>query len=83
MTADTRADGDSARPTCDADGGGCHLCGDVAEVGRVLAVEEATRTAMVEFAGHRATVALDLVEAGPGDDVLVHLGFAIERVSAS
>ena len=66
---------------CDARSGPCHLCGDEALVGRVLEIDARTRTATVELAGHRATVALDLVDAGVGDDVLVHLGFAIERVS--
>jgi hydrogenase maturation factor len=69
--------------TCDAREAGdeqCHLCGDVAVPGRVLEVNEATRTAFVMIGGERVSVALDLVEARVGDDVLVHLGFAIERL---
>lgn len=66
---------------CDGQAGECHLCGDEAVVGRVLEIDARARMATVELAGHRATVALDLVDAGVGDDVLVHLGFAIERVS--
>ncbi len=58
----------------------CHLCGDEAFAGRVLQVDAAARTALVAFQGGSATVAMDLVDAGVGDDVLVHLGFAIERL---
>lgn len=65
---------------CDAASGECHLCGDVATVGRVMAIDATTRTATVAFADATGTVALDLVDAGVGDDLLVHLGFAIERV---
>ncbi|MDQ6634423.1 MAG: HypC/HybG/HupF family hydrogenase formation chaperone [Gemmatimonadota bacterium] len=35
------------------------------------------------FSDASATVALDLVDASIGDDVLVHLGFAIERVGTA
>ena len=66
---------------CDGPPGECRLCGDEAVVGRVLAIDARARTATVELSGHMATVALDLVDATVGDDVLVHLGFAIERVS--
>lgn len=68
---------------CDARNGECHLCGDVAVVGRVLEVDALSGTATVAFGEGCATVALDLVEASAGDDVLVHLGFAIERVGAA
>lgn len=67
-------------PHCDATDGSCHLCGDVAVVGRVLHVDETARTATVRFDSHSADVALDLVDAQVGDDVLVHLGFALQRV---
>ena len=70
----------TAAPHCDARTGPCHLCGDEALVGRVLDVDAHTRTATVAFPDGAATVALDLIDAGVGDDVLVHLGFAIERV---
>ena len=41
------------------------------------------RTATVNFDEGSATVALDLIDANVGDRVLVHMGFAIERVEAS
>ena len=65
---------------CDERTGRCHLCGDEAVVGRVLDIDARTRTASVEFPEGPATIALDLVDANVGDEVLVHLGFAIERV---
>lgn len=68
---------------CEVRDGTCHLCGDEAVLGRVLDVDARARTATVAFADGAATVALDLVEAGVGDDVLVHLGFAIARVPAA
>ena len=70
----------SVLPHCDAASGECHLCGDVATVGRVIAIDEKDRSATVAFADGTSTVALDLVDASVGDDLLVHLGFAIERV---
>ena len=68
---------------CDSRAGHCELCGDDAEVGRVVDVDSNTRMATVAFAAGLATVALDLVDAGVGDDVLVHLGFAIERLGTT
>ena len=76
MTAPTRVH------PCDATTGPCHLCGDTAVVGRVVDIDDGATTATVAFQQGTATVALDLVEARVGDDVLVHLGFAIERVGA-
>lgn len=74
-------------PRCDARDGRCHLCGDEAVPGRVLAIDERARTATVAFdsgsVGTTATVALDLVDARVGDTLLVHLGFAIERLGAA
>ena len=70
----------SAMPHCDVASGDCHLCGDVATIGRVMAIDAAARTALVAFTDVTSTVALDLVDASVGDDLLVHLGFAIERV---
>jgi len=61
----------------------CHLCGDVAEVGRVLGVDASTRVATVELPDGVQSVAIDFVDAHVGDHVLVHLGFAIERVGAA
>ena len=59
----------------------CHACGDDAVVGRVLDIDARTCTATVRFATGTSTVALDLVDAVIGDDLLVQLGFAIERVT--
>lgn len=70
----------SELPRCDASEGSCHLCGDEAVIGRVIEIDAVQRTALVAFDGHATTVALDLVEADVGDTLLVHLGFAIERV---
>ncbi len=81
MSAPPRTIADAAR--CDARDGSCHLCGDEAVVGRVVALDAAQRTATVSFGDSMATVALDLVDAGVGDAVLVHLGFAIELVEAA
>lgn len=67
-------------PRCSPESDTCHLCADEAVVGRVLNIDEQSRTATVRFDTGTATVALDLVEAGVGDELLVHLGFAIERV---
>lgn len=69
----------SGRP-CGADQEHCQLCSDEAVPGRVQSVDARNRTATVAFAQHEATVALDLVDAEVGDQVLVHMGFAIQRV---
>ncbi len=68
---------------CAATAGHCQLCGDDALVGRVLDIDVRTGTATVAFDDGPATVALDLVAASVGDEVLVHLGFAIERVRSA
>lgn len=65
---------------CDAGSGTCRLCGDEAVAGRVVSVDADARTASVAFEDGTATVALDLVDAGVGDQLLVHLGFAIARL---
>ena len=45
---------------------------------RVLAVDETRALALCETqGGERSTVEIALVDAGPGDDVLVHAGTAI------
>ena len=67
---------------CDATDGQCHLCGDVAVVGRVMEVNEPARTAVVMIDGAPKSVATDLVDARIGDELLVHLGFAIARIDA-
>jgi len=50
--------------------------------GKVLSIEEGVgRLAKVQFGGILRTVSLDLVpEAGIGDYVLVHVGFAISKI---
>ncbi len=58
----------------------CRLCGDDAELGKVIHIETDTRIATVRFANYSASVALDLVDASVGDVLLVHLGFAIHNV---
>ena len=68
---------------CGAHDTSCQLCGDEAIAGRVVAIDAGSRTATVSFDGGTATVALDLVDADVGDHVLVHLGFAIQRLGAA
>jgi len=56
----------------------CITCGDVGIPMRVLEVDEARGLALCEDAdGARSTVEIALVDAGPGDEVLVHAGTAI------
>ena len=66
--------------SCDPAEGKCQICGDEAVAGRVVSIDDSTRTAVVLFDGDRVTVALDLVDAQVGDDLLVHMGFAIEKL---
>ena len=49
--------------------------------GKVLEIDG--NTALVDFFGVRRSVALDIVDepVAPGDHVLVHVGFAIRRIS--
>lgn len=77
MTVDVRAS------HCDPRDGVCHVCGDEAVTGRVIAIDDSSRTATVELESGVATVALDLVDADVGDRLLVHLGFAIQRLEPS
>jgi hydrogenase maturation factor len=56
----------------------CITCGDVAVAMRVIQVDEERCLALCESAeGERSTVEIALVDAGPGDEVLVHAGTAI------
>jgi hydrogenase expression/formation protein HypC len=54
--------------------------------GRIIeVVDEANRLALVEVAGVRRTVNIGLLDAdgtaaGPGDWVLIHVGFALSKV---
>ncbi len=70
-------------PSCDPPDGHCQLCGDTAVVGLVTTLDHHARTATVALPSGPATVAVDLVDVSVGDEVLVHLGFAIERVERS
>ena len=68
----------SSPATCSPDSHGCITCGDEGIVMRVLEVDETRGLALCETAGgERSTVEIALVDAGPGDDVLVHAGTAI------
>ena len=68
----------SSGAACRRDPHGCITCGDEGIVMRVLQVDEARGLALCETAGgERSTVEIALVDAGPGDDVLVHAGTAI------
>ena len=62
----------------DCTSGTCITCGDVAVAMRVIEVDEERCLALCESAdGARSTVEIALVDAGPGDEVLVHAGTAI------
>jgi hydrogenase maturation factor len=64
--------------------GSCQLCGDVAVRALVLAVDAAANEASVAMVGGNGVVAIDLVEnVRPGDLLLVHQGFAIERIECA
>jgi hydrogenase expression/formation protein HypC len=56
----------------------CITCGDEAVSMRVLAVDETRGLGLCEDGeGARCTVEMALVDARPGDEVLVHAGTAI------
>jgi len=49
--------------------------------GRIVeVVDEENRLARVDVAGVRRTVNVSLVDAGQGDWVLIHVGFALSKV---
>lgn len=62
--------------------GSCSICGDEAAPAVIESIDATTGTAEVRDSfGMRSTVALDLLDStAVGDTVMVHLGFAIERV---
>lgn len=63
--------------------GSCSICGDEASPAVIESIDVAAGTAQVRgIIGASSTVALDLLD-GPnvGDTVMVHLGFAIERLA--
>lgn len=51
----------------------------VAMPGKVLSVSE--RTALVDFNGNRVNARTGLVKLEPGDNVLVHAGCILQKVS--
>ncbi|MBQ9027440.1 MAG: HypC/HybG/HupF family hydrogenase formation chaperone [Lachnospiraceae bacterium] len=51
----------------------------VAMPGKVLSVSE--RTALVDFNGNRVNARTGLVKIEPGDNVLVHAGCILQKVS--
>ena len=58
----------------------CHTCGDVAVEARVVEVDG--DSAVVEAAGARERVAIELVApVAPGDVLLCHAGIAIRKLS--
>jgi hydrogenase maturation factor len=70
-------------PRCDHEAG-CITCGDEAVEMRVVRVDEARSLALCADADDRTqTVEVELVgPVGPGDELLVHAGTALTRVSA-
>lgn len=71
-------------PHCVPDSAGhCSICGDEATAAQIRALDRAGGTALVLMGGVERTIALDLLEdAKVGDQVLVHMGFAIGRIQA-
>ena len=62
----------------DCTSGTCITCGDVAVAMRVIQVDEERCLALCETEdGKRETVEIALIDAGLGDEVLVHAGTAI------
>jgi hydrogenase expression/formation protein HypC len=67
----------------DATGGGCHMC--LAIPGKIVQLfAEDRNMALIEVAGVRRRIDLGLLEEeklGPGDWVLIHVGFAMSKIS--
>jgi hydrogenase maturation factor len=62
----------------------CITCGDEGVAMRVVAVDESRGLALCEEAeGSRSTVEIGLVDAAPGDRLLVHAGTALVRLEAA
>lgn len=78
MSADP-AGSDICAPNSD---GSCSICGDEASPAVIESIDAVAGTAQVRgIIGVSGTVALDLLDgARVGDTVMVHLGFAIERL---
>ncbi len=61
----------------------CITCSDEAVPMRVVAIDADRGLALCETAeGTRSSVEIALVDAGVGDEVLVHAGVALQRVGA-
>ncbi len=61
----------------------CITCGDEGVAMRVVAVDAARGLALCEAdEGPRSTVEVGLVDAAPGDRLLVHAGTALVRLEA-
>jgi hydrogenase maturation factor len=58
----------------------CITCADEGIEMRVVAVDGASGLALCEAEGGRATVEIGLVDAAPGDRLLVHAGTALLRL---
>jgi hydrogenase maturation factor len=68
---------------CDHDES-CITCGDVAIEMTVLRVDAVRGLALCEAGGAKETVETELVgPVGPGDELLVHAGTAIQRLGAA
>ena len=68
---------------CDHDEG-CITCGDVAVEMTVMRVDVRRRLALCEAGGEKETVEIELVgDVAPGDELLVHAGTAIQKVTAA
>jgi hydrogenase maturation factor len=62
----------------------CITCSDEGVAMRVVAVDEGRGLALCEeAAGSRSTVEIGLVDAAPGDRLLVHAGTALVRLKAT
>ena len=73
-----------AEPAEQATGGRnhCLTCGDVAIPMQVVSLAEDGLAECVTEDGRTSQVELALVDAGPGDEVLVHACVAIQRLPA-
>ena len=60
----------------------CQTCGDVAIPMRVLRTGDDGLADCVDEEGRTSQVELALVDAAPGDEVLVHACVAIQRLGA-
>jgi hydrogenase expression/formation protein HypC len=62
----------------------CITCGDDGDPMRVLRIDAARGLALcVDDDGERHTVEIALVDATPGDELLVHAGVALVRLGAA